>query len=85
MYGALTAVLSNAENKHYTENVLSKIDFPKEFTSITKEERDNARRLVRLNPCEPIIWKDRKRKSTLETKDNLAEKDLKTWVESIKI
>ncbi len=71
-YGTLTAVLSW-------------IDFPKEFTSITKEERDNARRLVRLNPCEPIIWKDRKRKSTLETKDNLAEKDLKTWAESIKI
>ena len=34
MYGALTAVLSNIENKHYIEKVLSKIDFLKEWFDV---------------------------------------------------
>ena len=92
MYGALTAVLSNIENRYYIEKVLSKIDFLKEFMSVTKEEMDNARRLIRPNPCEPIIRKDRERKSVLaalvkilETNDELPAKELKAWVESIKI
>ncbi|EQD75515.1 hypothetical protein B1A_03932, partial [mine drainage metagenome] len=51
MYGALMAVLSNIENKYYNEKILSKIDFLKEFTSITKKEIDNARKLIRPNPC----------------------------------
>ena len=62
MYGALTAVLSNIENEYYIGKVLSKIDFLKEFTSVTEEEMDNARKLIRPNPCEPIIRKDVKRK-----------------------
>ncbi len=92
MYGALTAVLSNIENRYYIEKVLSKIDFLKEFSSITKEEMDNARKLIRPNPREPIIRKDRERKSVLaalvkilETNDELPAKELKAWVESIKI
>ena len=91
-YGALTAVLSNIENRYYIEKVLSKIDFLKEFSSITKEEMDNARKLIRPNPREPIIRKDKERKSVLaalvkilETNDELPAKELKAWVESIKI
>ncbi|MHB1709128.1 MAG: hypothetical protein ACYCT2_06620 [Thermoplasmataceae archaeon] len=92
MYGALTAVLSNVENGYYIGKVLPKIDFLKEFTSITKEEMDKARRLIRPNPCEPIIRKDRERKPVLaalvkmlEANDDLPAKELKAWVASIKI
>jgi len=92
MYGALTAVLSNIENKHCSERVLSKIDFLKEFSSITKEEMDNAGKLIRPNPRVPIIRKDKERKPILEAlvkileiNDNLSGKDLKAWVQSIKI
>jgi len=91
-FGALTAVLSNMENKHYTENILSKIDFLKEFTSVTKKEMNEARKLIRPNPCEPIIGKDRERKPVLEALVKLMEvnvevpaKELKVWVASIKI
>ena len=91
-YGALTAVLSNVENKHYIENILSKIDFLKEFTSITEDELDSAGKLIRPNPCEPIIGKDKERKPALialvkilEINNNLSSKDLNAWVESIKI
>jgi hypothetical protein len=92
MYGALTAVLSNMENKHYIENILSRINFLKEFTSIREDELDDAVKLIRPNPCEPIIRKDKERKPALialvkilEINDNLPEKDLNAWVESIKI
>lgn len=92
MYGALTAVLSNMENKHYIENILSRINFLKEFTSIREDELDDAVKLIRPNPCEPIIRKDKERKPALialvkilEINDNLPEKDLNAWVEPIKI
>ena len=91
-FGALTAILSNVENDHYIKKILSKIDFLKEFTSITKEEMDKARKLIRPNPCVPIIRKDRERKPVLdalveilETHDILPEKELKGWIEAIKI
>ena len=91
-YGALTAVLSNMENKQYIETVLSRIDFLKEFTSLTKEEIDKSRKLIRSNFCEPILRKDMKRKPVLyalvkilETHESLPETELKAWIESIKI
>ena len=43
MYGALTAILSNMENDHYLKHVLSRIDFLKEFSSVTKDELDERR------------------------------------------
>ena len=59
---------------------------------ITGDELDDAVKLIRPNPCEPIIRKDKERKPTLialvkilEINDNLPEKDLNAWVESIKI
>ena len=92
MFGALTAVLSNVENKHYTEKILSGIDFMKEFSSITKEEMDQARNLIRPNPCDPIIRNDTKRVTVLhdlvkilETHEKLPADELKAWVESVKI
>ena len=92
MFGALTSILSNMENKYYTEKVLSGIDFMKEFSSITKEEMDQARKLIRPNPCDPIIRNDKKRMPVLydlvkilETHEKLPADELKAWVESIKI
>ena len=92
MYGALTAILSNVENKHYIEKVLPKIDFLEEFRSITKDELNAAGKLIRPNPCEPIIRKDRERKPVLdalvkilESHDDLPAKELIKWVGSIKI
>ena len=61
MYGALTAILSNIENDHYIKHVLSGMDFLKEYTSITKKEIDMAGKMIRKNPCEPIIKRDDKR------------------------
>ena len=92
MFGALTAILSNIENRHYIENVLSKIDFMKEFASVTPEEIDHARKLIRSNPCYPIIRKDIERKPVLnalvkilETHEDLPIKEVEEWVKSIKI
>ena len=92
MYGALTAILSNIENKHYVEKVLSKIDFLEEFRSITKAELNAAGKLIRPNPCEPIIRKDRERKPVLdalvkilESHDDLPAKELEAWIGGIKI
>ncbi|MHB8358505.1 MAG: hypothetical protein ACYDCP_03255 [Thermoplasmataceae archaeon] len=91
-YGALTAALSNIENWYNIEKVLSKSDFLKEFTSVTEEEMDNARRHIRQNPREPVIRKDRERKPVLatlvkilEANDDLQAKELNAWVKSIKI
>ncbi len=50
-YRALTAILSNMENERYIDKILLRIGFLKEFTSITKEEMDNAKKLIRHNPC----------------------------------
>lgn len=91
-YGALTAVLSNIENDHYIKKILSRIDFLNEFRTITKKEMNEARKLIRPNPCEPIIRKDRERKPVLEALVKMMEvnvevpaKELKAWVASIKI
>ncbi|OWP56106.1 MAG: hypothetical protein B2I17_07605 [Thermoplasmatales archaeon B_DKE] len=92
MFGALTAIISNVENKSYIENVFSRMDFLKEFTPITKEELDNARKLIRPNPCEPIIRKDVYRKPVLDvlvrilkTREDLPINEVEGWIQSIKI
>ena len=92
MYGALTAILSNLENEYYLKHVVSQIDFLKEFSSVTKDELNEARKLIRPNPSEPIIRKDKERKPVLdafvkilETHDDLPAKELEAWVEEIKI
>ncbi len=91
MFGALTAILSNVENKHYIDNALPGINFLNEFVSISPEEMDSARKLVRPNPCEPIIRNDRDRKPVLdalvkmlETHEDIPIKEVKAWVKSIK-
>ena len=50
MFGALTAVLSNMENRYYIDRVLSGIDFLKGFYSITKDELNKAKKLIRPTP-----------------------------------
>ena len=91
MFRALTAILFNMENGHYTEKVLSKTDFLEEFRSATRAELNAAEKLIRPNPRETIIRKDKERKSvldalvkTLEMNENLSEGDLREWIESIK-
>ena len=63
-----------------------------EFRSITKEELNAAGKLIRPNPCDPIIRKDRKRKPVLdafvkilESHDDLPAKELKAWIKTIKL
>ena len=91
MYGALTAILSNLENEYYLKHVVSQIDFLKEFSSVTKDELNEARKLIRPNTSEPIIHKDKERKPVLdafvkilEKNENLSEEELSEWIESIK-
>lgn len=91
-YGALTAVLSNMENTHYIESILSKIDFLRDFTSVTKEEVNEARKLIRPNPCKPTIPNDRERKPALEgmvkileIHEDAPEMYLESWVKSLNI
>ena len=92
MYGALTAILSNLENEYYLKHVVSQIDFLKEFSSVTKDELNEGGKLIRPNPCEPIIRKDKERKPVLdalvkilESHEDLPAKELEAWVEGIKI
>ena len=92
MFGALISILSNMENKYYTDEVLSRIDFMKEFSSITKEEMDQALKLIIPNPLDPIIRNDRRRMPVLydllkilEAHEKLPADGLKAWVESINI
>jgi HD superfamily phosphohydrolase YqeK len=53
---------------------------------------DLARKLIRPNPCDPIIRNDTKRAAVLhdlvkilETHETLLEAELRAWVEAIKI
>ncbi|MHB8361797.1 MAG: hypothetical protein ACYDAO_07565 [Thermoplasmataceae archaeon] len=53
---------------------------------------NNVRKLIRPNACEPIIRKDRERKTVLEALAKLMDvnvevpaKELKAWAASIKI
>ncbi|MEM0135458.1 MAG: hypothetical protein QXU18_09605 [Thermoplasmatales archaeon] len=69
-----------------------KIDFLEEFRSVTKGELNATGKLIRSNPCEPIIRKNREKKlileasvKILESRDDLPAMELKAWVEEIKI
>ena len=55
----MPAIFSNIEN------AFSRIDFLKEFTSITREEIDAVKKLIQLNPRKPIIRIDREREPIL--------------------
>ena len=64
----------------------------KEFSSITKEEMDQAQKLIRPNPCDPIIRNHTKRVAVLhdlvrilETHETLPADELRVWVVAIKI
>ena len=43
------------ENGHYIEKVLSWIDFMKEFSSITKEETDQAEKDLEISRLKDVI------------------------------
>ncbi len=73
MYGALLAVLSNMWNKHYTA-VLSDMDFVREMFSVTGREMSEARKLIRPNPCIPIVRNDEDRRELLHEFVEITEK-----------
>ena len=92
MFGALTAVLSNMENRYYIDRVLSRIHSLREFSSITKDELNKAKKLIRPIPRESIIRRDENRKHVLtafvkilETNEDLLEETVKVWVKSTNI
>jgi hypothetical protein len=63
--GSLFSVLFNIENKHYTKEVLVGIDFMNEFSSITKDELNKTKKLIRPVSRESIIHGDENRKPIL--------------------
>jgi hypothetical protein len=65
-YGALTAVLSNLENKFYVENVMGDVsDFIYELQSIGWEELEEAKKLIKPHRNEFLISSDSERVSLL--------------------
>ena len=90
MYGALLAVLSNMLNEHYC-TVLSKMEFLNEMYSVTELEMNEARKLIRPNPCAPIVRKDKNRSKLLhefveimEKYDTGTEDHMKRWISAVK-
>jgi len=90
MYGALLAVLSNMLNEHYC-TVLSKMDFLNEMYSVTEREINEARKLIRPNPCAPIVRNDKNRSKLLhefveimEKYDTGTEDHMKRWISAVK-
>ena len=65
-YGALLAVLSNLENEDYVKTVLGDVgDFVRELQNVTDEEIQEARRLIRKFPQNPLVKSDVKRPEIL--------------------
>ena len=68
------------------------VGFLTELYSVTKDELNEAGKLIRPNPSEPIIRKDKERKTVLdalvkilESHEDLPARELEAWVEGIKI
>lgn len=61
-YGALTSVLSNLENEIYVKEVLADVgDFVYKMQSISKEEIEDAKKLIQVNHKDPLVKSDQKR------------------------
>ena len=91
MFGAVTAILSNVENKNYTEKVLLKNDFLEVFRSATKKEMNATENLIRLNPRQSVIAKYKERKPVLDSlvkilkiHEELPAKELKVYFDRSK-
>ena len=74
MYGPLLAVLSNIENGVYIEKLLNKVDFIEEISSISKNELEEARKLIRPYAKHYLVSDDRERKSVLHKLVDMMEK-----------
>lgn len=87
-YGALLAVLSNLENETYVKEVLTDVkDFVYEMQSVTNEEIQDARKLIRKHPHRPLVYSDKKRPELLkkfveilEDSDGGSEKSIEEWL-----
>lgn len=87
-YGALTAVLSNLENKFYIENVMGDIsDFVYELQSICGEELEEAKKLIKPHRNEFLISSDSERilllhefVTILEHSDKKDKIDVNKWL-----
>jgi len=61
-YGALLAVFSNIENENYINKVFDDVlDFVRDMQNVSKEEVQDARRLIRTFPQCPLIRSDERR------------------------
>lgn len=61
-YGALLAVLSNIENDVYVKEVMNDInDFVREMQDVTKEEIEEAKKLIKADSHKVIVKSDTKR------------------------
>ena len=66
-YGSLRAVISNLENETYAKEVLTDVkDFVYEMQSITNEEIQESRKLIRKHPRCPLVYSDKKRPEILQ-------------------
>jgi hypothetical protein len=74
LYGPLLATLSNIENKVYVEKVLSKRDFIAEIALVSKEELNEARKLIRQHVKRPFVSDDSKRSPILHKLVDMIEK-----------
>jgi len=90
MYGALLAVFSNMWNEHYAA-ALSEMDFIAEICSVTGKEIEEARKLIRPNPCVPIVRNDGNRSRLLhefvdimEKQDTGIEECMKRWISAVR-
>lgn len=87
-YGALLAVLSNLENEIYVKEVLTDVnDFVYEMQSVTNEEVQDVRKLIRKHPRSPLVYSDKKRPELLkkfveilEDSDKGSEKSIVEWL-----
>jgi len=92
-YGALLAVFSNIENENYINKVLDDVlDFVRDMQNVSKEEVQDARRLIRTFPQCPLIRSDERRPVILrefiemigDEIDDISDRDIEIWLNNFK-
>jgi hypothetical protein len=92
-YGALLAVFSNIENENYINKVFDDVlDFVRDMQNVSKEEVQDARRLIRTFPQCPLIRSDERRPVILrefiemigDEIDDISDRDIEIWLKNFK-
>jgi len=88
-YGALLAVLSNLENEDYVKTVLGDVDdFVRDLQTVTDDELQEARQLIRKFPQLPLVKSDVRRPEILrnfvalveDAYRDVADADISVWL-----